>query len=155
MENIIIRKATISDIKQVVELLADDQLGAKREQLGARLALVYREAFARMERQSGNDIYVAEQAGEIVGCMQLTFIAGLSRKGMTRCQIEAVRVKKSIRSKGLGNQIMKFAIELAKSSGCGLVQLTTDKSRDDAHRFYENLGFEASHMGMKLDLLRD
>jgi len=117
------------------------------------LALVYRDAFERMERQNGNNIYVAIKDGAIVGCMQLTFIAGLSRKGMTRCQIEAVRVTSELRSHGIGKQMMNFAIELAKTSGCGLVQLTTDKTRDDAQRFYVRLGFTASHIGMKLDLL--
>jgi len=154
MEEIIIRKALKSDLVKVVELIADDQLGATREQIGSPLALVYRQAFERMQHQKGNDIYVAQLNGAIIGCMQLTLIAGLSRKGMTRLQIETVRVAKNMRSKGIGKQMMKFAIDFAKSSGCGLVQLTTDISRADAHRFYDRLGFTASHHGMKLDLLR-
>jgi len=153
MKNIVIRKAVVSDISHVVRLIADDQLGSSRELQDGPLALVYRDAFERMERQNGNNIYVAIKDGAIVGCMQLTFIAGLSRKGMTRCQIEAVRVTSELRSHGIGKQMMNFAIELAKTSGCGLVQLTTDKTRDDAQRFYVRLGFTASHIGMKLDLL--
>jgi len=152
--NIIIRKATVSDISAVINLIADDQLGATRDQVGGPLSLVYRDAFERIERQSGNDIFVAEIDGEIIGCMQLTNIPGLSRSGLTRCQIEAVRVAKSVRSQGIGKKMMLFAIDHAKASGCGLVQLTTDTTREDAHRFYKRLGFHASHVGMKLDLLK-
>ncbi len=155
MNDYVIRKATKSDILSIVRLLADDQLGSVRETAAEPLALVYRDAFARMERQEGNDYYVVDQAGEIIGCMQLTMIAGISRKGMTRCQIEGVRISRNSRSGGLGKKMMHFAIDLAKSSGCGLVQLTTDNSRTEAHRFYENLGFVGSHTGMKLDLLRN
>lgn len=153
MNNINIRKASVSDIAAVINLIADDQLGATREQVDGPVSLVYRTAFERIERQHGNDIYVAEIDGEIIGCMQLTFITGLSRKGLTRCQIEAVRVSKTLRSQGVGKKMMVYAIDLAKTSGCGLVQLTTDNSRADAHRFYKKLGFVASHVGMKLDLL--
>jgi len=153
MNNLNIRKASVSDIAAVINLIADDQLGATREQVGGPVSLVYRTAFERIERQNGNDIYVAEIDGEIIGCMQLTFITGLSRKGLTRCQIEAVRVSKTLRSQGIGKKMMVYAIDLAKTSGCGLVQLTTDNTREDAHRFYKKLGFVGSHVGMKLDLL--
>lgn len=153
MNNINIRKASVSDIAAVINLIADDQLGATREQVDGPVSLVYRTAFERIERQNGNDIYVAEIDGEIIGCMQLTFITGLSRKGLTRCQIEAVRISKTLRSQGIGKKMMVYAIDLAKTSGCGLVQLTTDNTREDAHRFYKKLGFVASHVGMKLDLL--
>ncbi|MEH6477070.1 MAG: GNAT family N-acetyltransferase [Sneathiella sp.] len=153
MANLNIRKASVSDISAVINLIADDQLGATREQVIGPVSLVYRTAFERIERQNGNDIYIAEINGEIIGCMQLTFITGLSRKGLTRCQIEAVRVSKTLRSQGIGKKMMVYAIDLAKTSGCGLVQLTTDNTREDAHRFYKKLGFVASHVGMKLDLL--
>ncbi len=153
MNNLNIRKASVSDIAAVINLIADDQLGATREQVSGPVSLVYRTAFERIERQNGNDIYVAEIDGEIIGCMQLTFITGLSRKGLTRCQIEAVRVSKTLRSQGIGKKMMVYAIDLAKTSGCGLVQLTTDNTREDAHRFYKKLGFVGSHVGMKLDLL--
>ncbi len=155
MDVISIRKASISDIPAVLELIADDQLGAVRENLKYPLPLVYRQAFERIESQSGNDIFVAMSDNQIVGCMQLTLIAGLSRKGMTRLQIETVRVSGTRRSKGIGRQMMKYAIDYAKTSGCGLVQLTTDTSRVDAHRFYKRLGFKDTHVGMKLDLLRE
>ncbi len=150
-----IRKATEADLLIVVGLLADDQLGSVRENAKAPLALYYREAFAQMERQEGNDLYVAEEEGTVVGCMQLTFIAGISRKGMVRCQIEGVRVSSKVRSGGIGRDMIQFAIDLAKSQGCGLVQLTTDMKRKDAHRFYEHFGFTSSHVGMKLDLLKN
>lgn len=149
-----IRKATEADLLDVVRMLADDQLGAVRECADAPLALYYKEAFAHMQRQDGNDLYVAEEEGAVVGCMQLTFIAGFSRKGMTRCQIEGVRVSASTRSSGTGKAMMQYAIDLSRAKGCGLVQLTTDSKRQDAHRFYENIGFVASHVGMKLDLLK-
>ena len=155
MEVISIRKAHISDIPTVLELIADDQLGQVRENLKHPLPLVYRQAFERIESQAGNDIFVVISDKEIVGCMQLTLIPGLSRKGMTRLQIETVRVARALRSKGIGRQMMKYAIDYAKTSGCGLVQLTTDSSRADAHRFYKRLGFKDTHVGMKLDLLRE
>ncbi len=155
MDLISIRKANISDIPPVLVLIADDQLGETRENLKHPLPLVYRQAFERIESQAGNDIFVATLDREIVGCMQLTLIPGLSRKGMTRLQIETVRVARAYRSKGFGRQMMKYAIDYAKTSGCGLVQLTTDNSREDAHRFYKRLGFKDTHVGMKLDLLRE
>lgn len=154
MEKISVRKATISDLAAVISLISDDQLGSAREEIKHPLPLFYRQAFERVKKVTGNDIYVAILDTKIIGCMQLTFISGLSRKGMTRLQIESVRVAKDVRSKGIGRQMMKYAIELAKTSGCGLVQLTTDTTRKDAHRFYERLGFQSSHVGMKLDLLR-
>ncbi|MEH6404966.1 MAG: GNAT family N-acetyltransferase [Sneathiella sp.] len=150
-----IRKAEEADLLAVVQLLADDQLGSQRENASSPLDPTYKGAFAQMSQQKGNDLYVAVENDKVVGCMQLTFIAGLSRKGMTRMQIEGVRISKEVRSSGLGQKMMEYAINLAKSSHCGLVQLTTDVKRPDAHRFYERLGFEASHVGMKLNLLKD
>lgn len=154
MEKISVRKATISDLPAVISLISDDQLGNAREEIKHPLPLFYRQAFERIKKETGNDIYVATMDNQIIGCMQLTFISGLSRKGMKRMQIESVRIAKEVRSVGIGRQMMKYAIDLAKSSGCGLVQLTTDNTRIDAHRFYERLGFQSSHVGMKLDLLR-
>ena len=95
---------------------------------------------------------MADQDGEVVGCLQITFIAGLSRIGMWRGQIEAVRIAAGQRGSGLGRAMMLWAIEQCRARGCGMVQLTTDKRRTDAHRFYARLGFEASHEGMKLSL---
>ena len=150
-----IRKAEEADLLAIVKLLADDPLGSLRENASSPLDPAYSQAFVQMALQNGNDLYVAIESENIVGCMQLTFIAGISRKGMTRMQIEGVRVAKEARAGGVGKRMMEYAINLAKSSQCGLVQLTTDTKRKDAHRFYERLGFTSSHLGMKLDLLKD
>ncbi|MCG8493977.1 MAG: GNAT family N-acetyltransferase [Sneathiellales bacterium] len=154
MTEIIIRKAKEKDLLSVVRLLADDQLGSVREDASEPIAGFYLDAFKRMDEQKGNDLFVVERHNNVIGCMQLTLIAGVSRKGMTRCQIEGVRISADHRSSGLGQKMMDFALQYAKDNHCGLVQLTTDKSREDAHRFYENLGYKASHIGMKLDLLK-
>jgi ribosomal protein S18 acetylase RimI-like enzyme len=146
------RRATEADLSAIVRLLADDPLGAGRERYEEPLPDEYRGAFAAIERQHGNEVIVAIDGDEIVGCLQLTLIPGLSRLGMTRAQIESVRIGRSYRGKGLGEDMFRHAIALAREAGCGLVQLTTDKSRPDAHRFYERLGFVASHEGMKLTL---
>ncbi|MBL8671054.1 MAG: GNAT family N-acetyltransferase [Alphaproteobacteria bacterium] len=146
------RAATAADLPAIVRLLADDELGAKRERYADPLPREYIDAFAAIERQHGNSVIVATLDGRVVGCLQLTFIPGLARLGMARAQIEGVRIDRSQRGEGLGEAMFRHAIALAKAQGCGLVQLTTDKSRPDAHRFYERLGFVASHAGMKLAL---
>lgn len=149
---LVIRPAEEADLPAVVELLAADSLGAGRERPGRPLDPAYREAFSRMLRQDGNELLVAELAGELVGCLQFTVIHGISRAGMSRAQIEGVRVAAGHRGRRLGERLMAFAIARAREKGCGLVQLTTDRSRADAHRFYERFGFTASHIGMKLPL---
>ena len=130
-------------------MLADDPLGARREQPGDPAYLAAFTALAADPRQL---LVVAEQDGAPVGTLQLTFIPGLSRRGATRAQIEAVRVRADRRGSGLGQELVRWAIDTARERGCVLVQLTTDNSRTDAHRFYERLGFQASHVGMKLPL---
>lgn len=149
---ITIRPARRDDLPAVVEMLADDPLGATRERFEDPLPACYREAFAAMENDPNNRLLVAELKGQVVGCLQLTFIPGLARQGAERAQIDSVRVASSQRAQGLGRQLFVWAIEAARQHGCGLVQLTTDKSRGEAHRFYESLGFVASHEGMKLKL---
>ena len=150
------REATPEDLQQIVRLLAVDPLGAQRERAEQPLAQAYRDAFERMRRQPGNRILLAvEASGAVVGCLQLSIIHGLSRQGLTRAQIEGVRVARERRGSGLGEALLRHAIALAKREGCGLAQLTTDRRRDEAHRFYERLGFIASHLGMKLDLAAD
>ncbi|MEM7221613.1 MAG: GNAT family N-acetyltransferase [Pseudomonadota bacterium] len=144
------RPAEEEDLPAIVRLLATDPLGATRESATEDLPEAYRVAFAAIQAQAGNEVLVAEQDGQVVGCLQLTIIPGLARRGMTRGQIEAVRIDERLRGQGLGEALFVHAIERAKAAGCGLVQLTTDKSRPDAHRFYERLGFVASHEGMKL-----
>ncbi|MDP4550138.1 GNAT family N-acetyltransferase [Alkalihalobacillus macyae] len=145
-----IRKATEEDLSPIVRLLADDEIGSKREEYKDPLPLEYVEAFAAIEAQVGNKLIVASNGQDVIGCLQLTIIPGLARRGMKRAQIEAVRVQEDYRGKGVGEELFKVAIEIAKSEHCGLVQLTTDKQRGHAHRFYERLGFVASHEGMKL-----
>jgi ribosomal protein S18 acetylase RimI-like enzyme len=145
----VIRGATEADLPALVALLADDVLGAGRESPGDP---DYAAAFSAMAAQGGNFMLVAEEAGRVVGCLQLTLIPGLSRRGMLRAQIESVRVAADARGRGLGEALVQDAIARARAAGAGLVQLTTDLAREDAHRFYERLGFLPSHMGMKLAL---
>ncbi len=146
------RKATRSDLPAIVAMLADDELGATRERYEDPLPREYLDAFEAMGRREGNDIILAVDDGVVVGCLQLTLISGLSRLGMTRAQIEGVRVNRRHRGKGIGEKLVNHAVALARRNGCGLVQLTTDNARPDTHRFYEALGFVPSHVGMKLNL---
>jgi GNAT superfamily N-acetyltransferase len=145
-----LRPARRDEVPAIVALLADDGLGRGRESVSD--PAIYYAAFDEMAGDPNNRLLVAEQNGELVGTLQITFIRGLSRKGAKRAQIEAVRVASSHRGRGLGHKIFIAAIELARKEGCSLVQLTTDKARGDAHRFYAQLGFVASHEGMKLAL---
>ena len=147
-----IRAATRDDIAAIVDLLAEDPLGAQRESPGHPPDPAYLEAFEAMTAQGGNRVLVAVEGGSVVGCLQLTVIAGLSRRGMSRAQIEGVRVAAAKRGAGIGEALFLHAIALAREAGCGLVQLTSDKQRGDAHRFYDRLGFVASHEGYKLKL---
>jgi GNAT superfamily N-acetyltransferase len=149
------RHATEKDLVSIVRLLADDALGAKRERYEQPLPLAYVDAFSAIQKQHGNFILLAVENAEVFGCLQLTLIPGLARLGMTRAQIEGVRVAAAHRGKGIGEALFEHAIGYAREQGCGLVQLTTDKSRDDAHRFYQRLGFVESHVGMKLMLADD
>ncbi|WP_204764014.1 GNAT family N-acetyltransferase [Lentzea nigeriaca] len=130
-------------------MLADDPLGAQREKPGDP---GYLKAFEVIDADPHQFLAVAESDGEVVGTLQLTFTSGLSRLGMARATVEAVRVRSDQRGNGLGERLLRWAIDEARARGCGLVQLTTDASRVDAHRFYERLGFTASHVGMKLPL---
>ncbi|MFB9374958.1 GNAT family N-acetyltransferase [Algimonas porphyrae] len=151
----IFRDAVEADLYAVVSLLADDVLGAERETLTDPLPPDYMSAFHELTQQSGNRLIVAvDGEGAVCACLQLTCIAGIARKGAKRALIEGVRVRTDYRGTGLGTQIFEYAIAEAREAGCHLVQLTTDKTRPDAHRFYERLGFEASHIGMKYRIER-
>jgi ribosomal protein S18 acetylase RimI-like enzyme len=153
MAGIAFRTATESDLPAIVALLADDVLGAGREQPENPLPQGYRDGFAAMSRQADNEFMLAVDGdGAILGCLQLTLIAGLSRVGLKRAQIECVRVAAAARGRGVGAAMMREAIARARTAGCRIVQLASDASRADAHRFYERLGFVASHVGMKLGL---
>ena len=148
-----LRAARRSDVPALVSLIAADQLGATRDGVrdAADLA-AYTAAFDAIDADPAHILVVAELAGEIVGTMQLSFLPGLARRGALRAQIEAVRVADGSRGNGLGAAMIGWAIDEARRRGCALVQLTTDKSRLDAHRFYQRLGFVGSHEGMKLAL---
>lgn len=146
------REAVAGDIPAIVAMLADDPLGRLRENPALPLDERYYKAFEAINSTPLEKLIVAELAGEIIGTMQISFLPGLSRMGMMRAQVEAVRVRLGYRDRGFGTAMIDHAIELAREAGCGVVQLTTDKSRREAHIFYEKLGFEASHLGYKKDL---
>lgn len=152
MDNIAFRRATEADIAAIVAMLADDPLGAAREDVSTPLANAYLAAFRAIDADPNQYLAVMTDGDAVIGTLQLTFIPGLSRKGALRGQIEAVRVASSRRGQGLGQRLFEWAIEQCRARGCRTVQLTTDRSRADAHRFYERLGFEASHIGYKLAL---
>jgi ADP-ribose pyrophosphatase YjhB (NUDIX family)/ribosomal protein S18 acetylase RimI-like enzyme len=145
-----LRRATAADVAAVVGLIADDHLGATREDPGDLAA--YLRAFAAIDADPAQLLVVLDDGGAVVGTMQVSFIPGLSRGGAIRAQVEAVRVASSHRGQRLGEQMIRWAIAEAGRRGCALVQLTTDKSRTDAHRFYARLGFTASHEGFKMTL---
>ncbi|MFI7607549.1 GNAT family N-acetyltransferase [Micromonospora sp. NPDC049366] len=150
MSDVIFREAVRADLPAVIALLADDVLGKARD--FTEVDAAYEKAFADITADARNQLIVAERDGELVGCLQITYIPGLGRHGAERSLIESVRVRSDQRGQGLGRQMMVWAIDQARQRGCALMQLTTDKSRHDAHRFYLNLGFVASHEGMKLPL---
>jgi len=150
MTDLIIRRATVTDVPGIVAMLADDTLGAVRESPDDLIP--YHRSFKVIDADPHQYLAVAERDGELLGTLQLTFLPGLSRKGALRAQIEAVRVAAAARGLGLGQTLLRWAIDEARSRGCVLVQLTSDKSRTGAHRFYDRLGFTASHEGFKLGL---
>ncbi|MEE1820661.1 GNAT family N-acetyltransferase [Streptomyces sp. BE20] len=145
-----IRRATADDLAAIVAMLADDPLGATRESPDDLTP--YRAAFARIDADPHQLLVVAERAGRTVGTLQLTVVPGLSRKGSTRTIVEAVRIHADERGSGLGTELIHWAIDRSRELGAELVQLTSDATRTDAHRFYERLGFVASHLGFKLAL---
>ena len=147
-----IRRAQAGDLGAMVELLANDPLGAERECLQTPLPASYAAAFAAIDRDPNQELVVACRATAVLGLLQLTFLPHLTYCGGWRAQIEGVRIAASERSQGIGRRMIEWAVDRARSRGCHLVQLTTDKTRPQAKRFYEALGFVASHEGMKLHL---
>jgi GNAT superfamily N-acetyltransferase len=150
MGDLEIRAAVADDVPAIVAMLADDALGAQRESpddLSPYLA-----ALERLKGDANQYLVVAVHEGRVVGTLQLTVIPGLSRKGATRSIIEGVRIHTDERGTGLGTRLIEWGIEESRRQGCQLVQLTSDATRTDAHRFYERLGFTASHVGFKLSL---
>ncbi len=151
--SVVLRRARANDLPAIVDLLAADQLGVGRD--GAKTAadlVPYQRAFSLIDRDPAHLLVVAESGVHVVATMELSFLPGLARRGGLRAQIEAVRVHAAYRGRGLGAAIIAWAISEARRRDCVLVQLTTDKSRTAAHRFYERLGFTASHEGLKLVL---
>ncbi|QKW40996.1 GNAT family N-acetyltransferase [Actinomadura sp. NAK00032] len=146
------REATAADLPQIVRLLADDPLGSTRETPGEEIPEAYFTAFAAIEKDPNNTVLVAEVAGELAGTLQLTFIPGLTYTGGERAQIEGVRIAAEQRGRGVGQLMIDYAIDRARARGCRVVQLTTDRQRPDAIRFYQKMGFRPSHMGMKYHL---
>lgn len=146
------RNAVRKDLDRIVEMLADDMLGKERERFEQPLPNFYIQAFEAIEADPNNELIVACLDGEIVGVQQITFTPYIARQGSWRATIEGVRTAASVRGKGIGRQMISWAIERAKERGCRMVQLTSDKQREDALRFYGQLGFEATHEGLKLQL---
>ena len=152
MSGLILREARREELPTIVRMLADDALGQKRHRVEEPLPGAYYAAFDAIAASPNNLLCVAEQNGEIVGTLQLTFIPGLDYLGAERMLIEAVRVRGERRNAGIGEAMIARAIEIAQKRGCQRVELTSSASRKDAHRFYQRLGFAASHVGMKLML---
>jgi ribosomal protein S18 acetylase RimI-like enzyme len=143
----VIRRAIQDDVPSILALLMDDELGKLREDGSLK---PYEDAFEAISRDENQFLGIADLGSKPVGCFQISFIPGLSRRGMWRAQIESVRIARALRGQGLGTIMMQWAIVRARERGCGLVQLNSDKARLEAHKFYETLGFKASHEGFKL-----
>ena len=150
--DILFRTATAEDVPHIVALLADDMLGRTREVAGGALAQSYTDAFDAIAADPNNELIVGCMDGRIVATLQLTYTPSLSFQGSWRATVESVRTDAALRGRGIGAALMEHAIERARARGCRIVQLTTNKARDDARRFYERLGFSATHEGMKLML---
>lgn len=149
---VIFRIATRADLPSIVRLLADDDLGSQRERNEDPLPDTYYSAFEEINQDSNHELIVTERNGEVIGTLHLMFLPSISFQGGLRAQIESVRIDSRYQSRGIGSEMMKWAIERAKARGAHIIQLTTDKSREDAHRFYERLGFKGTHLGMKVSL---
>jgi GNAT superfamily N-acetyltransferase len=152
MKHITIRQAIKDDVPTIVHLIADDFLGGAREALGDKIAESYYSAFAEIDIDKNQMLVVGEITGKVIGTLQISYITNMSHKGAKRAMIEGVHVEESLRGQGIGAFMIQWAITEAKVNGCRFVQLTSNKQRKDAHRFYERLGFGASHEGFKLDL---
>ena len=146
------RKAIKSDIPNLVALLADDDLGAQREDNSLPVNQRYIDIFECIDKDANNELTVVESNGGLVGMLQLTFIPYLTHTGSWRCLIEGVRISRNYRGQGMGTRFINWSIERATEKKCSIVQLTSDKQRPDALRFYESLGFKATHEGFKLKL---
>jgi len=153
-EFINIRRAERLDIPSIVRLLADDDLGQTRERFQDPIPETYYAAFDHIDNDPNHELVVVDRDGEVIGTLTLSFVPSLTYQGGTRAQIEAVRVDARFRGQGIGEELVQWAINRARDKHCHMLQLTTHASRLDAHRFYERLGFVASHIGMKLELIQ-
>jgi ribosomal protein S18 acetylase RimI-like enzyme len=151
-EGVLFRRATRADLPSIVRMLADDELGSQREQVENPLPASYYSAFEQINKDPNHELIVAERNGEVIGTLHLMFLPSVSFQGGLRAQVESVRVDKRLQGQGIGSEMMKWALERGTQRGAHVVQLTTHKSRVDAHRFYERLGFIGSHLGMKISL---
>ena len=151
-QNIIFRQATRADLPAIVRMLADDDLGSQREKFETSLPQSYYSAFEQINSDPNHELIVAELNGEVIGTLHLMFLPSISYQGGLRAQVESVRVDKRFQSQGIGSQMMQWTMERARQRKAHVVHLTTHKSRLDAHRFYERLGFKGSHLGMKISL---
>ena len=150
--NLTFRQATQNDLPELIVLLADDKLGKSREDTSVPVNKEYLIAFEKISNDKNNELIVVENHSKIVGMLQLTFIPYLTHIGSLRCLIEGVRISSKSRGLGLGTKTFQWAISYAKNKNCNIVQLSSNKQRLEAIKFYENLGFEASHEGFKLNL---
>lgn len=149
---ILFRLATRADLPSIVRMLADDDLGSQRERYENPLPESYYSAFEQINSDPNHELIAAEHDGEVIGTLHLMFLPSISFQGGLRAQIESVRVDKRFQSRGIGGEMMRWSMERARQRGAHVVQLTTHKTREDAHRFYERLGFKGLHLGMKLSL---
>jgi ribosomal protein S18 acetylase RimI-like enzyme len=145
-----LRPARRDDVAAIIAMLADDHLGRDRERLEEPLPKLYYDAFERLSHDPNIQLMVAEEGGHVVGCLQLCILPGLSSQGASRGLIEDVRVTSDHRSRGIGEQLVHWAVKEARARGCKLVELLTHHTRVDAQRFYERLGFARSHVGMTI-----
>jgi GNAT superfamily N-acetyltransferase len=152
MDGVGFRQASAADLPAMLRLLADDDVAQARGGYTAEVTPEVAAAFKEIERDPNNELWVGDLGGEVVAMLQLTLIPGLSRGGMRRALVEAVRVRADLRSRGIGEALMRHVEDRAKAAGCGLIQLTTDRKRLAAHRFYERIGYAPSHIGMKKPL---
>lgn len=151
-EEVFFRIAARADLPSIVRLLTDDDLGSQRERNEDPLPESYYSAYVKINKDPNHDLIIAELNGEVIGTLHLMFLPSISFQGGLRAQIESVRIDTRYQSRGIGSEMIRWAIERAKARGTHVVQLTTHKSREDAHRFYERLGFKGTHLGMKLSL---
>jgi GNAT superfamily N-acetyltransferase len=149
---VLFRLALRNDLPSIVRMLAEDDLGSQRERNEDPLPAPYYSAFEQIHHDPNHELIVAERDGEVIGTLHLMFLPSISFQGGLRAQVESVRVEKRFQGEGIGTELMKWTMDRAKQRGAHVVQLTTHKTRLDAHRFYERLGFKGSHLGMKFNL---